>query len=65
MQSGLPYELDIKDSSTFIDKQDMVQVQNFAKDTGDFFSLSQVDTQVIALGVKMARVKKEHDCVKT
>ena len=56
--------MDIKDAETFIDKQDMIQVQNFAKDTGDYFSLSQVDQQVIALGVKMARLKKEHDCLK-
>ena len=33
----------------------MVQVQNFAKDTGDWTSLSEVDTQVIAMGVKIAR----------
>ena len=43
VQTGLPYELDVKKAKTFIDKQDMIQVQNFAKDTGDFFSLSEVD----------------------
>ena len=34
-------------------------MQNFAKDTGDFTSISLVDTQVIALGIKMARQKNQ------
>ena len=43
----------------------MVKVKNFAKDTGDFTSLSEVDMQVIALGVSMARRKNEIHLVKT
>ena len=43
----------------------MIAVKNFAKDTGDFTSLSEVDMQVIALGVSMARRKKEQHLVKT
>jgi hypothetical protein len=33
----------VKDGSVYIQKQDMTHVQNFAKDTGDFKSLSLVD----------------------
>ena len=39
-------------------------VQNFAKDTGDFRSLSKVDMMVIAAGVKYAKLKGEIDKVK-
>lgn len=39
-------------------------MQNFAKDTGDFTSISEVDTQVIALGVRMAHLKDEHALLK-
>jgi len=47
--------LDVKSASTFLERADLVQVRNFAKDTGDFTTLSDVDIEVIALGVKMAR----------
>lgn len=40
-------------------------MQNFAKDTGDFATLSKVDMDVIALGVAMSRRKNEHHMVKT
>lgn len=43
IKSGLPYKLDVKSASTFIERSDMVRVKNFAKDTGDFTSLSEVD----------------------
>lgn len=62
---GLSYSLDVKTAKTFIDREDMVQVKNFAKDTGDFTSLSEVDQQVIALGVKMAKIKKQSDCIRS
>ena len=65
MNTGLPYNLDVKDADTFISRDDMVQVQNFAKDTGDFTSLSTVDTQVIAMGVRIARQKNEHGMIKS
>ena len=55
VDQSLPYSLQVKEVSTWLDKKDMNQVQNFAKDTGDFSSLSLVDTQVIAMGVKLAR----------
>lgn len=48
-----------------MDKKDLIHVQNFAKDTGDYNSLSLVDQQVIALGIKMARDKNEIDLVRT
>jgi len=65
VNSGLPFTLDVKKASTFVERPDMVQVKNFAKDTGDFTSLSEVDMQVIALGVSMARRKNESDCVRS
>ena len=39
----------------------MIHVDNFAKDTGDFKSLSQTDRQVIALGIRLAVEKGEYD----
>lgn len=47
--------MDLKSADTYIDKSDLTQVHNFAKDTGDFKSLSKVDLLVIALGVKIAK----------
>jgi len=54
----------VKTTKTFVERPDLVQVKNFAKDTGDFTSLSEVDMQVIALGVKLARQKNEQDLIK-
>lgn len=59
IENHLPFELQYKSAETFIDKSDMIHAQNFAKETGDFTSLSQVDQQVIALGIKIAREKGE------
>ena len=42
----------------------MIHVENFAKDTGDWKSLSKVDLQVIALGVRLAKEKGEIDNIK-
>ena len=42
----------------------MIRAQNFAKDTGDYTSLSLVDQQVIALGIRVAREKGEIDSVR-
>ncbi len=65
VDNRLPYTLDVKTAKTYLDHEDIVQVKNFAKDTGDFTSLSEVDQQVIALGVKIARVKKEHEFIRS
>ena len=43
IDNHLPFELEKKSAETFIDKTDMVHAQNFAKDTGDYASLSLVD----------------------
>ena len=64
IENGLPYDLQLKSADTYINEQDMIQTQNFAKDTGDFNSLSLVDQQVIALGIKVAREKGEGDKVR-
>jgi len=42
----------------------MIHVENFAKDTGDWKSLSLTDLQVIALGVRLAKEKGEIDNIK-
>lgn len=55
IEHKLPYALSVKQRETFLEKIDIDQVENFAKDTGDFVSLSKVDTQVIALGVRLAK----------
>ena len=51
----------VKDAAVTLTKDDINLVQNFAKDTGDYKSLSFVDQQVIALGVHLARQKGELD----
>lgn len=56
--ANLPYEVQIEDSS-FIDDADRITVENFAKDTGDFKTLSYVDILVIAFGLTLAREKGE------
>ena len=43
IETGLPFDLQYKSADTYIEKKDMVHTQNFAKDTGDFNSLSLVD----------------------
>lgn len=65
IKNGLPFTLDVKNTKNCLERSDLVQVKNFAKDTGDFTSLSEVDMQVIALGVSMARRKNEEHLVKT
>lgn len=59
----LPYELEVKTAESYLDKEDLDKVQNFAKDTGDFKSLSKVDMMVIALGCKTARLRGEDHLV--
>ena len=49
----------LKSSETFVEKSDIIRVDNFAKDTGDFNTLSKVDKLVIALGVRLAIEKGE------
>jgi len=56
--------MDVKTAKTFIERSELITVKNFAKDTGDFTSLSEVDMQVIALGVGMARLKKEQHMIR-
>ena len=58
IETGLEFPLQVKSGSGYVQKADLDFVQNFAKDTGDFKSLSQVDQLVIALGV---RLSKERD----
>ena len=53
-----------KSAATYIEKTDIIHVENFAKDTGDFKSLSKVDKQVIALGIRLAQEKGEYDNVR-
>lgn len=59
----LPYEL-IRHEADMIDKETLIHVTNFAKDTGDYKSLSQTDLKVIALGVQLAKNRGEADRVK-
>jgi len=60
---NVPYDLQIQSSSSAIDKNDHVRVENFAKDTGDFSGLSAVDIKVIAMGLSIARAKGEYQKV--
>ena len=55
IEHKLPYDLSVKQRDTFLEKIDIDEVENFAKDTGDFVSLSKVDVQVIAMGVRLAK----------
>lgn len=43
-----------------MDKNDLIRVENFAKDTGDFSGLSAVDMKVIAMGLSIAKSKGEY-----
>ena len=54
----------LKSAETFIEKSDIIKVENFAKDTGDFNTLSKVDKLVIALGIRLAIEKGEIDKIK-
>jgi len=60
----LPYEIDVKNAETFLDRDDLILVQNFAKDTGDYQTLSKVDQLVISLGLKLARMRGEDHLVR-
>ena len=64
VDNSLPYQLTVKNTATWLEQKDMDLVQNFAKDTGDYSSLSLVDSQVIAMGVKIARQKDEQHLIK-
>jgi len=64
INTRLPYTLDVKSADHFLGQSDIATVHNFAKDTGDFKSLSKVDMMVIAAGVKMAKEKGEISKVK-
>ena len=54
----------LKTAETFIEKSDIIKVENFSKDTGDFNTLSKVDKLVIALGLRLAIEKGEDDRIK-
>lgn len=56
--ANLPYEVQVEDSS-YIEDADRITVENFAKDTGDFKTLSHVDILIIAFGLTLAREKNE------
>ena len=47
-----------------IDEKDLTRVEQFAKETGDNASLSNVDKIVIAAGVTMAKSSNEVDKVR-
>lgn len=64
VRTRLPYQIEVKSADTFLEKSDIDTVHNFAKDTGDYRSLSKVDMMVIALGVKYAKLKGELHKVK-
>lgn len=59
---NLPYDMDVRNSMS-IEKKDQITVDNFAKETGDFATLSEVDRMVIALGVTISRAKNEYQKV--
>lgn len=61
--SFLPYELKILHAEN-IEAKHLMTVTNFAKDTGDYKSLSQTDLKVIALGLQLAEQRGEYDKVK-
>lgn len=48
----------------YLDPVNFTLVSNFAKDTGDYKSLSQTDMKVIALGVQLAKENGEFDKIK-
>jgi len=60
---NLPYDLKIHEEG-YLDPAMLMMATNFAKDTGDFKSLSQTDLKVIALGVQLAREQGELEKVK-
>jgi aspartyl/asparaginyl-tRNA synthetase len=43
IENGLDFQMQLKSAATYVEKADLIFVQNFAKDTGDFKSLSMVD----------------------
>ena len=51
--------MEVKQGKSAIGEKDQIIVDNFAKDTGDFHTLSVVDRQVIALGLSISRTKNE------
>lgn len=60
---ALPFEVTIHEES-YLDPAMLSLASNFAKDTGDYKSLSQTDLKVIALGVQLAREQGELGKVK-
>lgn len=64
VENGIQYPMQIKSADTFLEKSDHTHVDNFAKDTGDFFNLSTVDKSVIALGVRLAKQRDQYDKVR-
>ena len=64
IEHKLPYKLQVKSADHFLDKKDIVRVENFAKDTGDWVGLSKVDMLVISLGLKLAQERGENHLVR-
>lgn len=60
----LPYQLSVKNAETFLARNDLNLVENFAKETGDFIGLSKVDLMVIAMGLQLARERGESSMVR-
>lgn len=59
----LPYELKIHSSADdeMSFGEEFTFVKGFAKETGDFKTLSKTDMKVIALGVKLAKESGEDE----
>lgn len=53
----------MKSADGNIELKDQIMVDNFAKETGDYNSLSVVDRLVIALGVGLSKQKSEYEKV--
>ncbi len=58
---NLPFKVTLREG---VDEKDFEMVQAFAKETGDFSSLSKTDMEVIALGVALAREAGQENLVK-
>ena len=64
IQHKLPYQLTTKSAATYLNPNDNIRVENFAKDTGDFIGLSKVDMLVISMGMQLARERGELNLVR-
>ena len=61
---NLPFELKVQDQASYVSKDNLVLTRNFARDTGDFKSLSQTDINLIAFGVQICENNNEKQKIK-